>query len=92
MKLRLSFVIAGLSILGSLCSLGGCRSACSQDELRACSRVENGEAAAKVFGSVNPTTLRGELERCVECADGPGVRKALEAAKTIEGLLKRIRK
>lgn len=92
MKFRRSVVVAGLTILGSLCLEGGCSAPCSQDELAACSRIENGEAAAKVFGVVNPTTLRGQLSRCVACADGPGVRKALEAARTLEDVLKKLRK
>lgn len=92
MKPRSLVVLAGITILVCLSSVGGCGAACNQDELNACSRVESGEPAAEVFGAVNPTILRGRLERCVVCADGPGVRKALEAAKTIEGVLKSLRK
>lgn len=92
MKCRLSVALAGIITLLALGSLGGCGEACTQDELNACKRVESGEPAAKVFGAMNPTILRGKLERCVVCADGPGVRKSLEAAKTIESVLKNLKK
>ncbi|HWM92684.1 MAG TPA: HEAT repeat domain-containing protein [Thermoanaerobaculia bacterium] len=85
MKSRLPVVLAAIIIL-----VGGCRAPCTQDELDACSRVERGEPAAKVLGSVNPTILPESLERCVVCADGPGVRKALDAAKKVEGVLKNL--
>jgi hypothetical protein len=91
MKSRLAAVLAGITILVCLGSVGGCGASCTQDEITTCGRVESGEAAAEVFDAVNPTIIREKLERCATCADGPGVRKALEAAKRIEGVLKGLR-
>lgn len=91
MKSRLAIVLAGATIICGSCVLSGCGSKCSEGERRACRKVENGEPAAVVFGIVNPTEIRRKLERCVVCADGPGVRKALKAAKSIEDVLRESR-
>lgn len=68
-------------------------SLCSDERLRLCFRVENGEPPAKVLGIARPDEILTEMRICTGCGSFPRIENTIiPAAEKIDEVLREIRR